>query len=96
VSTLNLQISFDLHKNNQNKLMRGLSFRLALRFEWPSALITEDHRHEYGETRFLAMGYLDARVHVIVFTPRKQMIHIISLRKANPREVKIYEKSKKS
>jgi uncharacterized DUF497 family protein len=94
VSTLNLIISFDPSKNNLNKLLRGLSFRLALKFEWASALITEDIRNDYGESRYLALGFIDIRLHAIVFTPRDQTVHIISLRKANSREAVLYEQKK--
>jgi uncharacterized DUF497 family protein len=96
VSTLNLLISFDAQKSNANKLIRGLSFKLALKFDWSSARITEDLRHDYGESRYLAIGYVDERLHVIVFTPREQKVHVISLRKANSRELAIYEQAKKT
>ena len=96
MSTLNLPISFDAHKSNANKLIRGLSFNLALKFDWSSARIKEDLRHDYGEPRYLAIGYVDERLHVIVFTPREQKVHVISLRKANSRELAIYEQAKKT
>jgi len=38
-----------------------------------------------------AAGLIDARLHVLVFTPRDGKVHVISLREANLREVKRYE-----
>jgi uncharacterized DUF497 family protein len=60
-------------------------------FEWDSALIVEDIRKDYGERRFQALGLIEGRLHVLVFTPRAGKTHVISLRKANKREVKRYE-----
>ena len=46
----------------------------------------EDLRKDYGERRFVTVGYLKKRMVVIVWTPRGQDRHIISMRKANDRE----------
>jgi len=66
VSTLNLEISFDQLKSKRNELLRGLSFNLALQFEWSTAIISADLRYDYGEARFTAMGFLAEKLHVIV------------------------------
>jgi uncharacterized DUF497 family protein len=86
-----MKISFDPAKNERNIAERGLSFDLAAEFEWADALIIQDDRRDYGEPRFQALGYIGERLHVLVFTPRGQALHVISLRKANLREVKRYE-----
>jgi uncharacterized DUF497 family protein len=75
-------ISFDPVKSQIN-----LRARL---FEWSSSLIVEDTRRDYGEKRFRAIGWIVGRLHVLVFTPRAKKVHVISLRKANDREVKLY------
>lgn len=49
-------------------------------------------RHIYPERRFVAMGYLEERLHVLCFTPILDGVRVISFRKANSREVKRYEK----
>ena len=71
--------------------MRGISFERAAAFGWDKALIAEDMRRDYGERRFQALGVIDGRLHVLVFTPRAGKTHIISLRKANQREGRRYE-----
>ncbi len=86
-----MAISFDVAKNERNIATRGISFDRAIAFEWDSALIVEDTRKDYGERRFQALGLIDGRLHVLVFTPRTGKTHVISLRKANKREVKRYE-----
>jgi hypothetical protein len=86
-----MHISFDSAKSEKNLLARGISFELAAEFEWDSALIVEDLRKGYGERRFQALGLIGDRLHMMVFTPRANKAHVISLRKANKREVKRYE-----
>jgi uncharacterized DUF497 family protein len=48
---------------------------------------TGDSRLNYGERRWVTVGYLDGRVVVVVWTPRGQARRIISMRKANEREI---------
>jgi uncharacterized DUF497 family protein len=84
-------ISFDPQKNERNIAERGLSFELVEEFEWDSALVVEDVRRDYGERRFQALGMITGRLHAVVFTPRAGRVHVISLRKANRREIRLYE-----
>lgn len=84
-------ISYDPVKNERNIAERGISFELAADFDWASALVVEDRREDYGEPRFQAVGFIGERLHVLVFTPRAGSVHVISLRKANRREVMRYE-----
>ena len=82
------QINFDPAKNARNIAMRGLSFEAVHGFDWSSAQIAEDLRRPYGERRFQAQGLIEGKLHVLVFTPRGDTLRIISLRKANSREIK--------
>jgi uncharacterized protein len=86
-----MEISFDSAKSEKNLLARGISFELAAEFEWDSALLVEDLQKDYDERRFQAPGLIGDRLHMMVFTPRANNAHVISLRKANKREVKRYE-----
>ena len=53
-------------------------------------LTLEDDRRDYGEPRFISIGYLDRRMVVLVWTPRDMDFRIISMRKANDREQALY------
>ena len=86
-----MPISFDPRKNERNIAERGLSFALVDEFEWDSALVVEDVRRDYGERRFQALGMITGRLHALVFTPRVGRVQVISLRKANRREIRLYE-----
>jgi uncharacterized protein len=91
VSTINtMEITFDTAKNERNKTERGLPFTLVEQLDWFGAMIQEDVRKEYGECRYRVLGMIGDRLYAIVFTPRADKVHVISLRKANPREVKRY------
>lgn len=86
-----MKIEFDPEKNAGNIELRGISFEEAARFDWENALITPDMRRDYGEPRYRAFGFIENRLHALVFTPREGAIRVISLRKANRREVLRYE-----
>lgn len=71
---------------------RGFDFAYAARaFFDPDRFVREDNRHSYGEVRYQLMGKIENRLFVLVYTPRRDMVRIISARKANQREVRHYE-----
>jgi len=85
-----MKIEFDPAKSERNRQQRGLPFDLVEHFEWEQALVRRDSRREYGEKRFCALGYIANRVYHVVFTLRGDVARVISLRKANNREVNSY------
>lgn len=87
-----MDISFDPAKNDKNIRERRLSFERAADFDFESAIFLVDERHEYGEVRRIAIGYLDGRLHVLCFVDTPDGIRVISFRKANTREGKKYGK----
>lgn len=90
---MSFSISFDPVKSDKNEAERGLPFWLVDSLDWGSALLTMDTRKNYGESRYLVLGMIHGRLHAMVFTPRADRVHVISLRKANSREVQKYEQS---
>ena len=91
-----MQLTFDPVKNDRNIQDRGLAFQLVSDVDWAKAYIDEDQRKDYGERRFRLLGCINGRLYAVVFTPSVDKIHVISLRKANSREVKVYEKTLES
>ena len=87
-----MEIEFDLVKSRKNEKGRGLSFDRVADFDFETAHIFEDARCDYSERRFIAIGFLDSRLHVLVFSPIENGIRAISFRKANKREIENYEK----
>ncbi len=86
-----MRLTFDPAKNLRNIAQRGLSFELVADLEWETAVTAEDMRKDYGETRLQVLAKLGDRLHVAVITERGEAVHVISFRKANPKEVRRYE-----
>jgi uncharacterized DUF497 family protein len=87
-----MKIEFDPVKNQRNIRERDLSFEKVHDLDWDETVLTfEDTRSEYPERRFVSMATLNGRLHVVCFTPIPGGIRVISFRKANKREVKLYE-----
>jgi uncharacterized protein len=88
-----VRISYDPAKNERNIRNHGLSFDAAADFDFEGALFAVDERHDYGESRYIAIGMLGVRLHVLCFAETADGIRVISFRKANAREVKRYAKA---
>jgi uncharacterized DUF497 family protein len=86
-----MEITFDPAKSARNIAERGISFERAREFDFEGALYLPDDRKDYGEKRIRAMGRIGRRLHVLVFTMRGPVLRVISLRKANRKEVQSYE-----
>jgi uncharacterized protein len=78
---------WDDAKRQTNLAKHGVDFADVLRFDWASAKTQVDHRRDYGEERFESSGLIGERLFVLVYTPRGKVRRLISLRKANAREV---------
>lgn len=81
-----MKITCDPIKNEKNIADRELSFLRAADFDFQTAKIWQDVRKLYPEVRFVALGYLDDRLHVLCFAETTTGIRVISFRKANQRE----------
>ena len=90
-----VDFSFDPAKNARNIAVHGISLARAVDFAWHTAVNIEDTRRDYGERRFKAYGLIGLRVYVLIHTPREGRVHVISLRRANKREVRLYENQAK-
>lgn len=88
-----MDYEFDPGKYEINQAKRGVSFDEVHGFEWETAVVKQDTRKRYEESRFEAKGYIGQRLHVLVFCLRTDAVRVISLRKANMREEKMYAKT---
>ena len=88
-----MHYEFDPVKDDSNFSKHGLRLSEVDDFDWETALISEDRRQAYAEPRFEAKGYVGERLCVMVFCLRASAVRVISLRKANLREVKSYAKT---
>ena len=87
-----MDFEWDEAKSEACFQVRGFDFAYAARaFFDPDRVVQADTRHSHGEGCFQVMGRIEQRLFVIVYTPRRDAIRIISARKANQREVRDYE-----
>lgn len=86
-----MRYDWDEAKRDANRQKHGVDFTQAEQMDWGSCLTRIDDRHCYGEARFQTLGLIQGRLHMLVWTqPAPATIRIISLRKANRREIEDY------
>ena len=86
-----MRLRFDTEKRDKTLLERGLDFSRAVDVFRGLHFTGQDTRPQYKEDRFITAGVLDARLVVLVWTPRGEVRRIISMRRANDREKAIYD-----
>jgi uncharacterized DUF497 family protein len=83
-----MKYAFDPAKDAINRAKHGVSPALPeTPFAGPHAATTDD-RFDYGEVRQVSFGLIGGRLFVCVDVDRQAERRVISLRKANKREVK--------
>lgn len=87
-------MTLDPGKDASNLAKHGVPLTLANELEWGDLLAWPDARRDYGEPRMVGLVPLAGRLYCVVFVDRPPgsptQRRIISLRKANGREVKRY------
>jgi uncharacterized DUF497 family protein len=86
-----MEIRYDASKRDRTLAERGLDFEDAVHVFTGTTIDLLDDRRDYGEVRWVTYGLLKGRMVALVWTPRGKARHVISMRKANDREKKIYE-----
>ena len=83
-------ISFNPAKRATALKERGIDFADAW-MVWDGYVLTkQDTRRDYGEGRFQTLGMFNARVAMVVWTPRGDVHHVISMRYCHEREARSY------
>lgn len=81
---------WDEAKRRINLRDHRTDFTAAYEFDWDTAIIAIDDREDYGELREIAIGFIGVTLYSLAFTRRGARIRIISLRKAENREKRLY------
>lgn len=87
-----MNVEFDAEKDEANRRKHGVSLALAAAMDFDETVVIPDERRDYGEARFRAFGPIHGRLHVLAFTMRGGTLRAVSLRKANPRKGRLYER----
>ncbi|AVT83306.1 BrnT family toxin [Rhodopseudomonas palustris] len=81
-----MRITFDPAKRQATLQERQLDFIDAAEVFAGKCIYIPDDRRDYGEERIITIGKLFGRMVIVVWTPRGEARHVISMRKANDRE----------
>jgi uncharacterized DUF497 family protein len=86
-----VRVIFDPAKDSKNIKDHGISLVRATDFDLDSAQIDVDDRQDYGEVRYNAIGWLDAKLNALTFTiPAPDTLRAISLRPTTKTEQRKY------
>lgn len=87
-----MRFEWDAAKNEINIRKHGIDFEDVKDIFNHPMLTLLDEREEYGEDRWIGIGWIKALVGVVVYAERHgDVIRIISARKATKQEVRHYE-----
>jgi len=79
-------VDFDAAKEAINLAKHGISLSRWIDLDIKVTFI--DDRHDYGEIRYRAYGYIDGVAYNLAFTSRDGMVRPISLRRAHAKEMR--------
>ncbi len=85
-----MEFEWDDAKDAANIAKHGVSLADALRLDWTGGKTVQDDRKDYGELRFLNYARMGERLFTCAYVLRSGRHRIISLRKANRREIMTY------
>ena len=86
-------LDFDPGKDATNLSKHALSLGAAAELSWDAVLVWLDDRADYGELRMVALAPIGNTLYFVAFVDRESTRRIISLRRANRREVNHYVKA---
>jgi uncharacterized DUF497 family protein len=86
-----MKLTWDEAKRQKTLSERQLDFNDCAKVFARKSYNFPDERKDYGEARNITVGFLRGRMVIIVWTSHRDTRHIISMRKANEREITKYE-----
>jgi len=92
-----VRFTWDEKKRRNILVDRGFDLLRAIRIFRGPIIMKEDTRHEYGETRYVALGAHEGEHFYVVYTPRKDqatgedVFHVITAWRAGQRGKRRYQ-----
>jgi uncharacterized protein len=87
-----MHFTCDPNKSRENYFKHGIVLEFAQQLEWAKKVVWADDRHNYNEARMSGLVPLESKIYAVAYVLRAESTRMISLRKANNREMKRYEK----
>jgi uncharacterized protein len=89
------KVAWDEAKRQWTLLHRRIDFIDFMEvFDDPAGVVRPDTRQDYGEQRWNILCPVNGRLHHVTYTMRGDICRIISVRKANRREQRSYERER--
>ena len=87
-----MEVEFDPAKDEANLAKHGVSLQAAADFDFTTSLDCEDTRFDYGEVRFVSIGFIGDRLYFLAYADGStdDAIRAISLRRAEKHEMRFY------
>ena len=88
-----MHFTSDPNKSRANYFKHGIVLDFAQYLDWTKKVVRQDVRYNYNEVRMSGLVPLEGKVYAVVYVLHAEFTRMISLRKANKREAKHYEKN---
>ncbi len=88
-----MQFDWDDAKHERNQRERGFGFDYAVLIFAGPTIEWVDHRRDYGEQRIRAVGEVEGRAYVVIYTDRSPVRWIISAWKASGKDLRLWRES---
>ena len=88
-----MHFTCDPNKSRANYFKHGIVLEFAQYLDWTKKVVWQDVRYNYNEVRMSGLVPLEGKVYAVVYVLHAEFTRMISLRKANKREAKHYEKN---
>jgi uncharacterized protein len=85
-----MEFEWDEGKDAANRAKHGVSLGEVVGMDWHYGVEVVDDRFSYGENRVQRYAFIGLRLFVCVYSLRADTVRIISLRKANKREIRTH------
>jgi len=85
-----VEFDWDPEKHKKTGQERGFGFDYVTRIFSGPIVEVVDRRRDYGEDRMRAIGQIDGRVYVVIYTDRGQVRWIISAWKASGKDLRAW------
>jgi uncharacterized DUF497 family protein len=85
-------ITCDPNKSRANYFKHGIVLEFAQYLDWANEMVWQDVRQNYNEVRMSGLVPLEGKIYAVAYVLRAESTRMISLRKANNRETKQYDK----
>ncbi len=86
-----MRYTFDPNKAASNFVKHSVAFDVVEGFEWETALVRATLNHDTSEPRLFALGLVGEQLYAVAYSIETASVRIISMRRANNREIKRYE-----